>query len=61
MTARKNIAAGMRNNADAWGVGIPLILSALAEQYLGVQLDTQTAMAVAGLLGSLGAKIKRAW
>ena len=59
MTARQALAATGRQNADVWGVGIPLILSALAEQFLGISLDTQTAMTISGLLGSWGAKIKR--
>lgn len=60
MTARAKAAAAARNNADAMGVGLPVIIAWALETYGGVQVPTEVAVAAAGLLGSWGAKIKRA-
>ncbi len=60
MTAREQLAATGRQNADSLGVGLPALLMLAAEQWLGVEVPMEIAVLAAGLLGSWGAKIKRA-
>ena len=60
MTARDKLATASRANADSLGVGLPALLMLCAEQWLGIEIPAEVAMLAAGLVGSWGAKIKRA-
>lgn len=60
MKARDKLAAAGRDNADSLGAGLPTLLMLAAQHYAGVEIPAEVAMLAAGLLGSWGAKIKRA-
>lgn len=60
MNITQKAAAGARNNADAMGVGLPVIIVWGCSQFISIDMPMEVAVAIGGVIGSFGAKIKRA-
>ncbi|WP_299312386.1 hypothetical protein [uncultured Halomonas sp.] len=60
MTATQRAAQGARRNADSLSVGVPVVIMWAAQTYLGTDVPAEVAIAIGGILGSIGAKIVNA-
>lgn len=56
MTARQRAALGAKHNADALSVGLPVVIMWAAQTYLGTDIPAEVAIAIGGILGSVGGK-----
>lgn len=55
----KPIRDGARNNADSLGVGLPLVLHWAVVTFTDVEIPIDVAIVLAGMLASIGAKVKQ--
>ena len=58
MTRTQGMIHGARRNADTIGVGLPVIIMWVAATFGGVEVPAEVAVAIGGVIASVGAKIR---